>query len=119
MYNFRDTLLYNYKDSIIVSYDERTFPEENIEKYLNLFFQTDNIDDTAGLKYNFSIFNGRRISYSVGHKLQSSRFFNRLETGLVLQESKNNIKIENEINSPERLVERNRVIRTCTNFTIK
>ena len=56
VYNFRDTLLYNYKDSIIISYDERTFPEENIEKYLNLFFQTDNIDDTAGLKYNFSDF---------------------------------------------------------------
>ena len=66
VYNFRDTLLYNYKDSIIVSYDERTFPKENIEKYLNLFFQTDNIEDTAGLKYNFSDFstaNGLLISW--------------------------------------------------------
>jgi len=63
VYNFRDTLLYNYKDSIIISYDERTFPEENIEKYLNLFFKTDSVEDTAGLKFNFSVFDGPRKSY--------------------------------------------------------
>ena len=38
VYNYIDTTIYSYKDSIIVSYDERTFPEEIIEKYLNLFF---------------------------------------------------------------------------------
>ena len=63
IYNCRDTLLYNYQDSTIISYDKRTFPEKNIEKYLNLFFKTDNVDDTAGLKFNFSIFDGRRRSY--------------------------------------------------------
>ena len=63
IYNIRDTLLYNYIDSIIISYDERTFPEESIDKYLNLFFKTDNAEDTLGLKYNFSIFDGERKSY--------------------------------------------------------
>ncbi len=38
VYNYIDTTVYSYKDSIIIAYDERTFPEEIIEKYLNLFF---------------------------------------------------------------------------------
>ncbi|MGB8317651.1 MAG: hypothetical protein WCE54_05980, partial [Ignavibacteriaceae bacterium] len=81
VYNFRDTLLYNYKDSIIISYDERTFPEENIEKYLNLFFKTDNVNDTAGLKYNFSIFDGQVNRYQLenSYKVPDSLIGWRLE----------------------------------------
>ena len=63
VYNFRDTLLYNLQRFNNCLYDERTFPEESIERYLNLFFQTDNLEDTAGLRFNFSIFDGRRRSY--------------------------------------------------------
>ena len=63
VYNYIDTIIYNYKDSVIVSYDERTFPEETIEKYLNLFFKTENVNDTAGLHFNFSVFDGNKLSY--------------------------------------------------------
>ena len=65
VYIYRDTLLYSYIDSIIICYDEKSFPEESIEKYLNLFFRTDNIEDTAGLKYNFSAFDGPKRSYTL------------------------------------------------------
>ena len=61
VYNYIDTIIYNCKDSVIVSYDERTFPEETIEKYLNLFFKTENVNDTAGLHFNFSAYDGKRI----------------------------------------------------------
>ena len=63
VYNYIDTIIYNYKDSVIVSYDERTFPEETIEKYLNLFFKTENVNDTAGLHFNFSTYDGKELSY--------------------------------------------------------
>ena len=64
VYNYVDTIIYNYKDSVIVSYDERTFPEETIEKYLNLFFKTENVNDTAGLHFNFSVYDGKELSYA-------------------------------------------------------
>ncbi len=63
IYNYKDTTLYNYLDSVIVTYDERTFPTETIEKYLNLFFKTDNLSDTTGLHFNFEVFNGKELSF--------------------------------------------------------
>jgi hypothetical protein len=90
VYNFRGTLLYNYLDSVIVSYDERTFPEENIERYLNLFFQTDNVEDTAGLRFNFSVFNGRKRNYllDTNYNVPDSLTGWRLEWYLKSQKSK-------------------------------
>ncbi len=63
VYNFKDTTLYNYRDSVIVTYDDRTFPTETIEKYLNLFFKTDNLTDIIGLHFNFTTFDGPRLTY--------------------------------------------------------
>ncbi len=63
IYNFIDTTVYNFRDSVIITYDERTFPTETIEKYLNLFFKTDNLNDTTGLHFNFEVFDGPRLSY--------------------------------------------------------
>ena len=63
VYNYIDTIIYNYRDSVKVSYDERTFPEETIERYLNLFFKTENVNDTAGLHFNFSVYNGKELNY--------------------------------------------------------
>ncbi len=63
VYHYKDTTLNNYRDSVIISYDERTFPTETIEKYLNLFFKTDNLSDTTGLHFNFEVFDGPKLSY--------------------------------------------------------
>ena len=97
VYNFRDTLLYNYLDSIIVSYDERTFPEENIEKYLNLFFQTDNVGDTAGLRFNFSVFNGRKRNYllDINYNVPDSLTGWRLEWYYAGPNNKNEMRVVN------------------------
>ena len=53
VFSYRDSILYNYRDSVVVSYDDRTFPEDSIVRYLNLFFRTDDVSDTAGLHFNF------------------------------------------------------------------
>ncbi|MFZ0456083.1 MAG: hypothetical protein WCE54_21660 [Ignavibacteriaceae bacterium] len=63
IYNFIDTTVYNLRDSVIITYDDRTFPIETIEKYLNLFFKTDNVSDTTGLHFNFEVFEGTMLSY--------------------------------------------------------
>ena len=55
---FKDSIIYNFRDSVLVRYDERTFPVETIERYLNLFFRTENVEDTAGLHFNIEIFDG-------------------------------------------------------------
>ena len=61
--NYKDSTLYNYRDSVIVWYDERSFPSEMIDRYLNLFFKTENVSDTAGLHFNFSVYEGPKLSY--------------------------------------------------------
>ena len=61
--NWIDSIRYIVKDSVILSYDERTFPADSIVKYLNLFFRTDNVSDTAGLHFNFEIFDGKELTY--------------------------------------------------------
>ena len=58
-----DSVRLVYKDSVLVSYDERSFPEETIERYLNLFFRTDDVNDTLGLHFNFEVYDGARLSY--------------------------------------------------------
>jgi hypothetical protein len=63
VYNYKDSTLINYKDSTIIKYDMRAFPEKEFIKYLNLFFKADNAEDTTGLRYNISIFDGRKPSY--------------------------------------------------------
>ena len=63
VFNYRDSILYNYRDSVVVSYDARTFPEDSIVRYLNLFFRTDDVGDTAGLHFNFSTYDGKKLSY--------------------------------------------------------
>ena len=63
VFSYRDSILYNYRDSVVVSYDDRTFPEDSIVSYLNLFFRTDDVSDTAGLRFNFLVFDGKKLSY--------------------------------------------------------
>ena len=63
VFSYRDSILFNYRDSVVVSYDDRTFPEDSIIKYLNLFFRTDEVSDTAGLHFNFEVFDGAKLSY--------------------------------------------------------
>ena len=63
VFSYRDSILFNYRDSVVVSYDERTFPEDSIFRYLNLFFRTDEVSDTAGLHFNFEVFDGAKLSY--------------------------------------------------------
>ena len=63
VFNYRDSILYNYRDSVVFSYDERTFPEDSIVRYLNLFFRTDDVRDTARLNFNFEVFDGKEMSY--------------------------------------------------------
>ena len=63
VYNYRDSIMYDFRDSLVIFYDERTFPEDNIVRYLNLFFRTENVGDTAGLHFNFSVFEGSKLSY--------------------------------------------------------
>ena len=63
IFSYRDSILYKYRDSVIVSYDERTFPEDSVIRYLNLFFRTDDVSDTAGLHFNFKVFDGAKLSY--------------------------------------------------------
>ena len=58
-----DSIRYVIKDSVVISYDERTFPEDTIDRYLNLFFRTDNVNDTAGLHFNFLVFDGNKLTY--------------------------------------------------------
>ena len=48
---------------MVISYDDRTFPEDSIVRYLNLFFRTDDVSDTAGLHFNFLVFDGKEMSY--------------------------------------------------------
>ena len=57
----KDSIIYNFRDSVIVHYDERTFPVETIERYLNLFFRTENVEDTARLHFNFEVFDGPKF----------------------------------------------------------
>ena len=61
--NWIDSVRYVFRDSVVVSYDDRTFPEDSIIKYLNLFFRTDEVSDTAGLHFNFEVFDGAKLSY--------------------------------------------------------
>ncbi len=61
--NWIDSIRYVVKDSVIVSYEERTFPVDSIIRYLNLFFKTDDVSDTAWLHFNFEIFNGKELTY--------------------------------------------------------
>ena len=63
VFSYRDSVLYNYRDSVVVCYDDRTFPEDSIVRYLNLFFRTDDLGDTAGLHFNFEVFDGSKLSY--------------------------------------------------------
>ena len=63
VYNYRDTTVYNYRDSISVTYDDKNFPTETINKYLNLFFQTERLTDTTGLHFNVLIFDGPKLDY--------------------------------------------------------
>ena len=66
VFSYRDSILYNYRDSVVVCYDDRTFPEDSIVRYLNLFFRTDDVSDTAGLHFNFEVFDGKEIELSKG-----------------------------------------------------
>ena len=59
-----DSIRYVLRDSVIVSYDERTFPADSLTRYLNLFFRTDDVGDTAGLHFNFEVYDGSKLSYS-------------------------------------------------------
>ena len=61
--HLKDSLVYNFRDSVIVCYDERSFPAETLERYLNLFFRTENVKDTTGLHFNFEIYDGKKLSY--------------------------------------------------------
>ena len=63
IFSYRDSILYNNRDSINVSYDDRTFPEDSVVRYLNLFFRTDDAGDTAGLHFNFEVFDGSKLYY--------------------------------------------------------
>jgi hypothetical protein len=63
VYIFKDTTVYNYHDSVIVSYDDRNFPTEIINKYLNLFFKSDKLTDATGLHFNVLIFDGLKLDY--------------------------------------------------------
>ncbi len=61
--NWIDSIRYVVRDSVIISYEERTFPADSIIRYLNLFFRTDNVKDTAGLHFNFEVFDGNKLTY--------------------------------------------------------
>ncbi len=61
--HLKDSLVYKFRDSVIICYEERNFPVETLERYLNLFFRTENVKDTAGLHFNFEIYDGQKLSY--------------------------------------------------------
>jgi hypothetical protein len=58
---YRDSVV--IRDSVVVQYEKKSVPRDVIEKYLNLFFETDHPKDTVDLRYNISIFNGKKLSY--------------------------------------------------------